>query len=525
MQKVGVIVALLLLAGLMAVPSDALEVRASGFIDNKLDYTKNFSRERDVTDNKEDLFFARARLRTFINFIATDDLRGVVAVETDQVYGAPTRSISGRCIEGEGIFASQQCGFDVSNDNNAFELKHLYIDFRLPQLPIGNRFRIGGIPIQATPLHTNLLIGDDFGGGDIRLFFTDQVSLQLYFSQLEEDLERFAGSRKLGEDYFTGGTLMLKPLPGLDLHLLGYYAHLQQPFDPSMRGTIGQWQADQGATTNVTTEERYYVGFDARYRLGNLSIEPSYIHLLGTRKFCTPGSRLTTTNIGDTACTSVRADEIDFNAFQTQLVLRYRLGKWNLSLKGAWASGNKATDDINNQGIPGTRPADVNRFHALSVVAAHRFGEWIEILGRQESSVIGNDFFVTTPGTQGGFDRFGVILVAFRPEYKLTDQLILEGAVGAYWTDEPTACPASLRTGPGGACRGPSTPKHGRAFDFTGNSRFLGWEVDAGFLYTIMPGLRWQTRFGWAFLGDAYQIQNRNVQDAWIIANRLTYLF
>jgi len=63
------------------------------------------------------------------------------------------------------------------------------------------------------------------------------------------------------------------------------------------------------------------------------------------------------------------------------------------------------------------------------------------------------------------------------------------------------------------------------AFDFTGNSSFLGWEVDVGHRFLIMPGLLWQTRVGWAFLGDAFQIRNRNVQDAWIISNRILYTF
>ena len=281
------------------------------------------------------------------------------------------------------------------------------------------------------------------------------------------------------------------------------------------------------------------MGFDARYRLGNLSIEPTYIHLLGTRKFCSPGSRIGDVTVGTppgTACTSVRADEIDFNAFEARLKLLYTLGRWNLGFQAAWISGNEATDDINNQGLPGTRRAQVERFTTLSTTAIHRFGEWLEVLGMQESSVLG-DLLNGSPGDFGGLDRFGLRTLVFRPEYKATDRLVLEGAVGAYWTEEPTACPASLRrastTDPRGfTCGGPLTgasltpsAQRSPAFDFTGNSRFLGWEVDVGHRFTIMPGLTWQTRFGWAFLGDAFEIRNGNVQDAWIISNRILYAF
>jgi hypothetical protein len=161
----------------------------------------------------------------------------------------------------------------------------------VPQLPIGNRFKIGGIPADVTPLHPHLLFTIDSGGGNVQFDFTEKISLLAHYIQLEEDLDRFNGSVKIGEDYLTGGTLMLKPLPGLDLHLLGLFGHLQAPFGPSLTGSIGPFMAVQGATTNVRTEDRYYVGFDSRYRLGNLLIEPTFIYLFGDRKF-TDGSEI-----------------------------------------------------------------------------------------------------------------------------------------------------------------------------------------------------------------------------------------
>ena len=78
-------------------------------------------------------------------------------------------------------------------------------------------------------------------------------------------------------------------------------------------------------------------------------------------------------------------------------------------------------------------------------------------------------------------------------------------------------CPASVRDATG-ACT--ST-----AVNFTGNSTFAGWEVDIGLRYTIMPGLTWTPRFGWAFLGDAWDTNYRNAQDAWAFVNRVVYTF
>ena len=93
----------------------------------------------------------------------------------------------------------------------------------------------------------------------------------LHYIQLEEDFDRFQGSTKLGEDYIAGATLMLRPIPGLDLHLLGIFGHLQVPFGPTLLTGAGPFNGIIGDATNVTTEDRYYIGFDARYRLGNLS--------------------------------------------------------------------------------------------------------------------------------------------------------------------------------------------------------------------------------------------------------------
>jgi hypothetical protein len=63
----------------------------------------------------------------------------------------------------------------------------------------------------------------------------------------------------------------------------------------------------------------------------------------------------------------------------------------------------------------------------------------------------------------------------------------------------------------------------------TGDSKFVGVEVDVGLRYTILPGLTWTPRFGWAFMGgtfgDAFGANNRKPQDAWTVANRLIYTF
>jgi hypothetical protein len=512
-------VILLLVVGLAMAPAFAAELRVTGFFDNVFPhFEKNISgpnSDNDTSRGGDTGTFGRERSRFFFNFIASDDLRGVFALEIDANYGAPRANGTGSgCVTGTGLFAFEQCGFRNNIDVNNLELKHLYVDFRVPQLPIGNRWRLGGLPADVTPLHPLLLYTMDAGGGDVTLTFTDQVSLRLTYVQLEEDLDRFAGSTKIGEDYLTGATLMLKPLAGLDLHLIGLYGHLQQPFGAVLTGAGGPFVSIASDSLNVTTESRYYVGFDSRYRLGNTTIEPTFIYLLGTRKFTAASARLT--GVSDT----------DMRGFEAQLRIQHTIGPWLFAVKGAYTSGNKADDDINNRGI-GNR-SDVKGFRVMGIDGAHQFGEWLEILGKSDVDGVSIQAF-RRHGEVATLDRFGWILAAGKAEYKATDRLILEGAIGAAWSAEKTACPAVFRLGSlSGPCTAPGSPLNSSgepALNFTGNSRFIGWEIDAGLRYTVMPGLTWTPRIGYADYGDATAANNRSPQGAWTFSNRLIYIF
>jgi hypothetical protein len=385
----------------------------------------------------------------------------------------------------------------------------------VPQLPIGNRWRLGGLPINVTPLHSALLYSMDAGGGDLRLNFSDQVSLLVYYAQLEEDLDRFRGSPKVGEDYITGGTLMLRPISGLDFHILGVYNHGQAPFGGSLTGGGGPFNAIDTDSLNVRTESRYYLGFDARWRLGNTTIEPGFIYLLGNRKFTAASAALT------------GVKEIDFEAFQAHLIGQHTIGPWLLSAKLVYVSGDEADADLNNRGI-GNR-SNVKGFRYLGVDTSHFYGEWFELLGKSDVDSTGNRTFLRM-GETAHLERFGWIIVGGKAEYKYTDRLVLTGAAGGFWTAEKTGCPAVFRVGStAGPCTGAGVERTGQtnepAFNFTGDSRFVGWEVNAGLRYTIMPGLTWSSLLAYADYGSALDINNRKAAEAWAFVNRMIYVF
>ncbi len=506
---------LLMAVGLASAPVFAAEMRVVGFIDNVFPhFGSNMSAfDRDTTRNGDQEFFGRQRNRLFFNFIASDDLRGVFGIEVDLAYGAPSGDRLGSgCVEGTGPFRFEQCGFRNSIDVNALEVKHLYVDFRVPQLPVGNRWRIGGFRFQALPLHTSLVYNIDGGGGDLQLTFTDQVSLLLSYQQAEEDLDRFAGSAKIGEDYITGATLMLKPIPDLDFHILGLYGHLQAPFGANLTGTGGPFVAIAQDARNVATEDRYYLGFDARWRIGNTRIEPTFVYLLGERKFTAASAALT------------GVESTDYDGFLAHLNILHTRGPWLFGAKFAYKSGNEADDDINNRGI-GNR-ADVG-FRQWAT-EADRFGEWFEILGRSEVDGV----TLRSPyryGEIGLLDRFGWMSVGGHVEYKATDNLILTGSVGGFWAAERPGCSANFRVGSlSGPCTGPGMPLNSSdepSLNFTGDGKFVGWEINAGFRYTIMPGLVWTPIIAYADYGDALSTNNRKAMDAWSFSNRMIYLF
>jgi hypothetical protein len=504
---------LLVVIGLAVAPAYAAELRVTGFFDNVFPrWDSNLSGVDQDTTRKEEIFAGRSRSRFFFNFIASDDLRGVFALEIDQFWGAPADNPRpGGCQEfpSLGDFALEQCGFRNGIDTNSLELKHLYVDFRIPQIPVGNRWRLGGRPLNVTPLRSQLLYHMDSGGGDVRFTFTDQVALFLYYTQLEEDLDRFAGSTKLGEDYITGATLQLRPIPGLDFHVLGVYNHGHAPFGGSLMGGGGPFNNIASDSLNVETESRYYLGFDARYRIGNTSIEPSFIYLLGNRKFSTASAAVT--GVSDT----------NFSGFQTHLSVFHTTGPWLFGVKAAYVSGDEADADINNRGI-GSR-SDVEGFRFLGLDSSHYFGEWFEVFGTSDVDGVGDRDF-RRMGEVAKLDRFGWMMVGGKAEYKAAANLVLEGAAGGFWTAEKTGCPAVFRSTTG-ACGGPSNSSGEPQLNFTGDSRFVGWEVDVGLRYTIMPGLTWTPRIGYADFGDATSANNRKAQDAWVVINRMIYIF
>jgi hypothetical protein len=272
-------------------------------------------------------------------------------------------------------------------------------------------------------------------------------------------------------------------------------------------------------TQNITNESRYYMGFDARWRIGNTSIEPTFLYLTGTRNFTTASREVT------------GLAKTDVNAYVGNLIVAHTWGPWLFQGRVAYASGNKANDDINNTGV-GNR-ADAKFWAPMNQDGGPFWQDWFEFFGTAEVDGTSLDTF-RRMSESGGLDRFGWQSLAGAVEYQLQDNLILEGAAGGFWSAEKTGCPSNARSAgidspclvsiPGPSASPPNWRGESR-FNFTGNSKFMGWEVAGGTRYTILPGLTWMTRLSYASLGDALNQNNRKALDGFIIANRMIFTF
>jgi hypothetical protein len=500
---------LLVVLGLAVGLAGAAELRMTGFIDNVFPHFRsNISQaDGDFTRNEDQTTMGRTRGRMYFNAIASDNLRGVFGFEIDAVWGENPDDPE---------------NFDRNIDEINIKTKWLYVDFTIPQVPIGNRTRFGGMPLSITPLHSQIIVHGDSAAGDTLLTVSDQVTVDLFYTQFGEDSaadnDRFPGSDKTGESFATGMVLRLKPIEGLDLHLPFVYGHTESPFT-GMTSQSGPFKNVVSATQNLASESRYYLGFDSRYRIGNTSIEPTFMYVLGSRQFTSASQALT----------GVR--NTDISSYVANLQVAHTWGPWLFQGRVNYVPGNKANDDINNTGIGGR--AKVKYYAPMNADGGPFWQEWFEVFGNSEVDGTSIDTWQRM-SESGGIDRFGWASIASAVEYQLTDNLILEGAAGGFWAAQKPGCPSNLRVGSiTGPCLVSSPDPNGAEptfkdearFNLTGNSRFLGWEVAAGVRYQILPGLTWTPRLAYADYGNGLNQNNRKAMDAWVFANRMIYIF
>jgi hypothetical protein len=315
--------------------------------------------------------------------------------------------------------------------------------------------------------------------------FSPQLKLQAYYSQSEEDFDgTFAA--KFGEDWFTGLTLQTIPFKGLDVDLIFAYQHLQGPnYSTSTQRFV---------TAGLLQEDRWWLGVDARWRFGNLTVSPTFIYNGGKREFGAAG-------------------DADIGTFLLDARGAYVIGPLTLTGKFAYTPGNKATDTLGAN-------SDVDFFQFIAIDTVHRSVDWFEIFGFNLDTTHPR-LFAGGGNTRSlrnnlSFDQFGLIHGAVRADFQALPNLVLTGALGFFSAAEKVGRPARL---------GAATP--GNNFNYTGQDKYLATELDVWLTWVMFKGTDLNVYFAYAFVGDALNLDNpvRQAEDVVGAGARILYRF
>ena len=156
------IVTLLLAAGLVlgaAAGSQAADIKAKGIWQNNLSWA-----DRAVSsDNNGDYFRASTRLRTQIDVIASESLKGVVFFEI-----------------GHQNWGEAKSGAALGNDGKEVKVRYSYVDWVIPQTDAKVRMGLQpfGVPTFAVPM---AVLDTDGAGITVSGQFTENVGAALFW--------------------------------------------------------------------------------------------------------------------------------------------------------------------------------------------------------------------------------------------------------------------------------------------------------------------------------------------------------
>jgi hypothetical protein len=472
MKRWNMIMALLALAVLVAAPAYAeMRLTVTGFIDNHVRYTQNLSAfDDDITNgsfngidtapcrpsgcDEEDDWRGRTRGRIFFNIAANEFSKAVFGFEIDQVWGASGEPASG-----------DNAGFDLGIDNTVFEVKWLYVDIKIPDTPVS--FRAGGLPMQADRLKGSCtLLCMDVGGIDVEIAFDPQVILSVYFASFEESDDQVVTVANLGDDYFTGFTLMTIPWKGLKANLLFAWEHIQGP-------SLGGGSTMRIASDGQDNEDRWWIGVEGEWKYGNFLFSPTFIYGGGSRNFSTGG-------------------DINLSTFVLDVRGAVAAGPVTLTGKFVWTPGNDFDDNMGPGGD------DINFWQSIAVDTVHRPTEWFEILGFNIDTT--SPAMFSTNDSRSirsnlSFDQFGLIHGALRADFKAHERIVVTGAVGLFWTTDEVGPPSVGRTQTNNANR-----------NYTGDDTYIGTELDVWLRYALFKHADVDVYFAYMFAGDALDL-------------------
>src|SRR5262249_21392661 len=434
-------------APLVLAQAPAPKVTITGLFDQVTSAGWNFY-DGNYTRTGDHEWYARTRFRPDFQF-AVGRTKAVLGIELDLMYGQGGSNDGGF----PGNNSGQPCGFrggckfgtggglDINTDvAGLFEIKWIYTEFDLtgkdsllPFIPVLTVARAGGQPFATIANYKVYYANGDFAGLDLYTTFTPNIKNHLAWADLEDTL---AGGNSVANKQ--GGTARgkafaiiespeLAPFKGLDLKPMFSWFHVDGVTSTSARrnatnrrtvggsmngtaafagiplGTAPAAAACFGCTAPgdpTLHEERYTVGFDARWRVGGFGLDPTISYQWGkyeTQAFRTKGT--------------VGAVQGEKAAWLLDVIASYQFGRLLLEVRGIYSPGNKARDNLS---------LSKRYYEPLDLDGSYNTGWGAILVGS------GVDYFNGGGGpSQGmapfvGYDRFGRASPGFRATYSLT---------------------------------------------------------------------------------------------------------
>jgi hypothetical protein len=502
---------------LLAPPSfaqaPAPKVTITGLVDFVTTAYKNWSQvgnqassvtagsQPDVTNNKEKGWYSRER-GVFTLTGEVGKVKGVWAVELDFTNGAGNFNASSQpgSLTTVGVAQSgTSANFDLDTDvQGAVETKWLYLEAPvtgpgslLPFIPVATIGRFGGQPARGHNYKVGELFSGDFPGATLETVWAPNVRSTLTFAQISEALDRFIAPNQK-DSFAILASLEVDVFKGLTIKPTYAYAY----YDGGNCGTANlgtpAWggynvNANCPATVVGTVAgpggvgrdiKRHYIGADVRWTMGPITVQPTFIYLVGEQEILNRNGVL---------------NDVDIRSFIADTVIGFRTGPLNVETRIMFTPGQNANNDPQNAG-GGT----IRRYDPINSGFGFMNG-WTEIwtgdVDYITSFYAGRSSLVLRESPS--YDKYGRLFWGLAADYSLTPALTFRALTNVSWTDKKVDTKGILANG-----ITPSTNPFSR-----GKERYLGNEWILGLTYRFAPNVTFDLAAAALITGDALNIQ------------------
>ncbi len=533
----------------------APKVTITGLFDQVTSMGRNFYDGNYARDGDRE-WYARTRFRPDFEF-AVGRTKAVLGIELDLNYGQTGSNDGGF----PGNNSGQPCGFsggchfgtggglDINTDvAGLFEIKWIYTEFDLtgkdsllPFIPVQTVARAGGQPFATIANYKVYYANGDFAGLDLYTTFTPNIKNHLAWVDVEDTLA--GGNRSAnkqtrtdrGKDFAIIESPEFTPFKGLDLKPMFSWFHAdgvttnasrrnatnRRTVGGSMNGAsayAGIPLAGAAATFGTTApgdptmhEERYTVGFDARWRVGSFGLDPTISYQWGA--YDTQAQR-TNRTVGN-----VRGDK---SAWLLDVIASYQLGPLLLEARGIYSTGNKARDNLS---------LSKRYYEPLDEDGSYNNSWGAILVGTGMDYFNGGGGPSQSMATNLGYDRFGRASLGFRATYSLTSALAFYGIASPTWTAEKVDTDTTVVLAPQQTYTNRATVDDQSWVK--GDSRYLGTELELGLTWRFAPNTAFDLQGGYLLAGsglDTAELLNgvhtrRHANDAYILTARVRLAF